>query len=397
MPWCPRCDESFPEGPACPRCNARLIQREEDTVEAVDALRSVPAVRSVHLSRRNRRAFERLSAPRAHSLRLLAFSIIALVFVSGFLLGRFAGIGPASEPTIVALPPAPRLQLAYVDGSVAYALWTNEPLATIAQHDIYSGDVEPIARFSPWASSGPVKTQLVSYGRSVALIANDGTNSYVAFDAPGSPAYGWVPGVEAAWTSEHDLYVRQKDGKVVKWSTTADATTTAASIEAQRIFQTPSGAVAQTARGLEPVGGGARTLAAPPAARVLAVAPDGSRALVDHKGPALWDGSKFTPINVDGYQVLAGSFERSGERVAMTLKRDGVLTIAIAGADGAAALRQLNVSDRDCNATPAWDAGGHWLYVSPGDGLMYAVESAGGDVKRVQTRSMGCGLAWLPV
>jgi len=397
MPWCPRCDETFPEGPACPRCNARLIQREGDGLEAFDALREVPAVRSVHVSRRNRRALERLSGPRTHPVRMLAFSIVALVFVSGFLLGRFAGIGPASEPTVHALAPAERLQFEYIDGSVAYVLWTNEPLATIAQHDIYSGDVEPLARFSPWASSGPVKTQLVSYGRSVALVANDGTNSYVAFVAPGSPAYGWVPGVEAAWSSEHELFVRQKDGKVTKWSTTADATTKTPAITADRIFQTASGAVAQTSRGLVPVEPGRKVLAAPSAARVLAVSPDGTRALVDRNGPALWDGSSFTPVHIDGYQVLAGSFERSGDRVAMTLKRDGMLTIAVVDRDGKAALKQLNVADRDCDATPAWDAAGHWIYVSPGDGLMYAMESAGVNIRRVQTRSMGCGLAWLAV
>src|SRR5581483_358346 len=247
MPWCPRCDETFPEGPACPRCNARLIQREGDV--EVDSLRAVPAIRSVHVSRRSRRALERLSGPRPHSLRLLAFSIVALVFVSGFLLGRFAGIGPASEPaTVRTLPPAHRLQLEYVDGSVAYALWSSEPLATIAQHDVYSGDVEAMARFSPWASSGAVRTQLVSLQRSVALVASDGTDSYVAFSTPGSPAYGWVPGVEAAWGSEHELYVRQKDGSVTKWSTSADSTSKASSMNAKRIFQTASGAVAQTSR-----------------------------------------------------------------------------------------------------------------------------------------------------
>lgn len=397
MPWCPRCDETFPEGPACPRCNARLIQREGDAVEAVDALRSVPAIRGVHLSRRTRRALERLSGPRPHSLRLLAFSIVALVFVSGFLLGRFAGIGPNSEPTVRAFPAAERVQFEYIDGSVAYVLWTNEPLATIAQHDIYSGDVEPIARFSPWASSGPVKTQLVSYQRSVALVASDGTNSYVAFEAPGAPAYGWVPGVEAAWTSEHELYVRQKDGKLTRWSTTADATTAGPTTTAKRIFQTPSGAVAETPRGLELIGHVTAGLASPPGARVLAVAPDGTRALVDRNGPALWDGSRFLPVHVDGYEVLAGSFERSGEHVAATLRRDGVLTIAVIDAEGNAALKPLSVADRDCNATPAWDAAGHWLYVAPGNGLMYAIEAAGGRMKPVQTRSTGCGLAWLAI
>jgi len=327
---------------------------------------------------------------------MLAFSIVALVFVSGFLLGRFAGIGP-SEPTVHALAPAQRLQLEYIDGSVAYVLWSSEPLATIAQHDIYSGDVEPIARFSPWASSVPMKTQLVSFGRSVALVASDGTSSYVAFATPGAPAYGWVPGVEAAWTSEHELYVRQSDGKVTKWSTTADTTAKGPSLNAKRIFQTPAGAVAQTSRGLEPVGGGAKSLPVPSGISVLAVSPDGARAVVDRGGPALWDGRTFTPVHIDGYQVLAASFERSGERAALTLRRDGVLSIAVVDGEGNAALKPLNVADRDCTATPAWDAGGHWLYVTPGDGLMYAIESAGGQIKRVQTKSVGCGLAWLAI
>src|SRR2546428_10171875 len=104
MPWCPRCDETFPQGPACPRCNARLIQREGEADDGIGSLRGVPAVQGLRLPRRHRRAMERLSGPRPHSLRMLAFSIVALVFVSGFLLGRFAGI-PPTEPTIRALQP----------------------------------------------------------------------------------------------------------------------------------------------------------------------------------------------------------------------------------------------------------------------------------------------------
>jgi hypothetical protein len=396
MPWCPRCDETFPEGPACPRCNARLIQRDPDGVDTIDELRSVPAVRGVHVSRRHRRALERLSAPRTRSLRLLAFSIVALVFVSGFLLGRFAGIGPVGEPTVHGLAPADPVKLANVTGSVAYSLWTDtdEPLATIAQHDVRLGDVEPLARLSPWAVAGPIKTTLVSYGRSVALVANDGMNSFVAFVAAGSPAYGWVPGVEAAWASEHEVYVRAKDGTVTKWSPSSAGAPTTTPIRATRIFQTPSGAVAQTERGLEAVGT-EKVLAAPRGARVLAVAPGADRALVDHDGPSLWDGTRFVPVHVEGYEVLAGSFESSGQRVAMTLRKDGVLTVAVVDRDGNASLKPLSIDDRDCAATPAWDAAGHWLYVAPGNGSLYAIGSAGPEIRRVETHSVGCGLAWL--
>src|SRR5438552_17895091 len=166
MPWCPRCDETFPEGPACPRCNARLIQRETETDDTIDALRSVPAVRGMRVSRRHRRAMERMSGPRPHSMRMLAFSVIALVFVSGFLLGRYTGVTP-SEPAIHELPAAAPLGMADVDGSAAYALWNREQIATIALHNLYSGEVAPLARFSaPPISADNVRTQLVSYGRS---------------------------------------------------------------------------------------------------------------------------------------------------------------------------------------------------------------------------------------
>jgi hypothetical protein len=325
---------------------------------------------------------------------LLAFSIVALVFVAGFLLGRFAGIGPAGEPTVHGLAPADPLNLTNVSGSVAYSLWsdTDESLTTIAQHDIVRGDVEPLARFSAWAA--PINTHLVSYGRSVALIASDGMNSYVAFVAAGSPASGWVPGVEAAWTSEHEVYVREKDGTVTKWSASSAHAPTTTALRARRIFQTPSGVVAQTERGLEALGS-SKVLAAPSGARVLAVAPGTDRALVDHNGPTLWDGKRFVPVRVEGYEVLAGSFEDSGERVAMTLKKDGVLTVAVVDRDGNAALKPLGVADRACAATPAWDAAGHWLYVAPGNGSLYAIESAGPEIRRVQTHSVGCGLAWL--
>jgi hypothetical protein len=244
-------------------------------------------------------------------------------------------------------------------------------------------------------SADIVKTQVVSYGRSVALIASDTDHSYVALAAAGAPVHGWVPGVEAAWASERDAYVRTKDGTVTRYSINGDTFMSEATIHAGHIFQTASGAVAQTPSGLERISAAAPKLPVPAGARVLAVSPSGDRALVDHRGPALWDGHEFKAVDIDGFDVLGASFERSGERVAVTLRREGVLTVAVVDQQGNAALKPLGTSDHGCPAVGAWDAAGRWLYVTPGDGLMYAVEVSGGRIERVPTRSVGCGIAWL--
>jgi len=148
MPWCPRCDETFPEGPACPRCSARLVARERETHE--DTLESVPGLRSIKVSRRYLRAFERLSAPKASSSRALALALVLLVFATGFLLGRVGSMSPSAGPTMVReLDAAQPLPYEDVKGAVSYLLDSRDPLMTIAMHDLYSGDVVPRARFSP--------------------------------------------------------------------------------------------------------------------------------------------------------------------------------------------------------------------------------------------------------
>ncbi len=395
MPWCPRCDETFPEGPVCPRCSARLVQREDEVTGEIETLRSVPAVRSLRVSRRHRRALERMSGPRAQPMRMLALSIVALVFVSGFLLGRFAGIGPAG-PTVHALAPTRALQIEGVDGSAAYALWSSDSLATIAQHDLYSGDVEPLARFSPPPLSGRLRTQVVSFGRSVSLIVADSSDhSYVLIAAAGAPVHGWVPGVEAAWGSERVIYVRGADRSITKYTVTPERVTSGQLEKASRVFQTASGAVVQTA-GVLRSAGGSKQLASPDV-RVFAVAPSVDRAIVDHGGPAIWDGRRFIPVHVDGFEVVAASFERSGERAAVTLRRDDELTVAIVDQQGNAAVKPLGVADRGCPAAGAWDAGGRFVYIAPGDGKMHAVEAGGGAVEPVQTGGAGCGIAWLAI
>ena len=147
MPWCPRCDETFPEGPACPRCSARLVARERETHE--DTLDSVPGLRSIKVSRRYLRALERLS--RAEGVVVPRSGARARpARVRDRLPARTrSGPSPPSQPTVHALPLAEPIPFEDVKGAVSYVLSSRDPLMTIALHDLYSGDVVPRARFSP--------------------------------------------------------------------------------------------------------------------------------------------------------------------------------------------------------------------------------------------------------
>ena len=396
MPWCPRCDETFPEGPACPRCSARLVARERETHE--DTLESVPGLRQVKVSRRYLRALERLSAtPRASSSRALALALVLLVFATGFLLGRI-GTVPTATPTVHALPLAEPIPYEDVKGAVSYVLQSRDPLMTIAMHDLYSGDVVPRARFSPAVDTADdAITHAVSFGRSVAVIVSDGDHSRIAFAPHGRTPQGWIPGDEAAWLSETELVIRSDDDSLLRIEAGSDRLSTQRLGSADALFQTAAGAVVQRNRKLESLSGPKRELKLPPKGDVLAVAPDLSKAMLDAKAPAFWTGDERRPVHAYEWgKVLGASFEPSGERVAVLMSDGEELTLAIVMQRGNAAFKPLGNGPR-CEAPPVWDNTGEWVYVASADGVLHAVEPSGTRNEAVKTHGVGCGLAWLDV
>jgi hypothetical protein len=395
VPWCPRCDETFPEGPACPRCSARLVARERDTHE--DTLESVPGLRQVKVSRRYLRALERMSAPKASSSRALALALVLLVFATGFLLGRI-GTVPTATPAVHALPLADPIPFEDVKGAVSYILQSRDPLMTIAEHDLYSGDVVPRARFSPAVETADdAITRAVSFGRSVAVVVSDGEDSRVAFAPHGRTPQGWIPGEDAAWISETELVIRSRDDALLRVQTGSDRLTTERLGSADALFQTAAGAVVQRERTLESLSGPKRKLDLPPKGEVLAVSPDLSKAMLDPKAPVLWAGEETQRVHAYDYgKVLGASFEPSGERAAVVMSDDGELTLAVVMPRGNAAFKPLG-NGPDCFAPPAWDLTGRWLYVASADGVLHAVEASGSRIEAVKTHGVGCGLAWLDV
>jgi hypothetical protein len=350
----------------------------------------------IKVSRRDRRALERLSGPKAPSSRVLVLAVAALIFAVGFLAGRVGSLEPAG-PSVRALPPAEGLGPFDVAGSAVYLLWTNEPLATIAFHDVYTGDVVPRARFSPPIEvTDDAQTQVVAHAGSVALVVANSDQSFVAFAPMGKPTHGWVSGVEAAWAAHDVLLVREANGTVTEWSVRLGSLRSSRWGHAQRLFQTPSGATALVAGRLVPGDDPAARvlgLPVPDGARVLAT--DGERALVEDDGVALWDGVAFKRIRVQGFEAVGGSFEPGGDRVALILRDGDDLTVAVVDARGDAALKPLGAQAGRCAPTVSWDLTGVWLYVGTGDGTVRAVETAGGHVETIRTKAVGCGLAWI--
>jgi hypothetical protein len=397
MPWCPRCDETFPEGPACPRCSARLVARDHQTHE--DTLQTVPGLKSIKVSRRYMRAFERMSGPRASSSRALALALVMLVFASGFLLGRVGSLTPTT-PTVRALPaakPIPFDDPEGVQGSISYITMSRDPLATIAMHDVFSGDVTPRARFSPPVGADEyVRTAVASFGRSVAVIVASDGEGFVAIAPHNRPPHGWVPGLEVAWQSERDLLVRHVDGSVARWTFGSDSVRSSPEEDADELIQTSVGAVVRRGRVLKSVASPKRKIVLPRGAEAVAVAPDMSRVLLDARVPTLWDGEQKVAMRTGSGRTLGASFDRAGERVAVVLRSPDGLQLAIVDAKGNAQIKPLDGGD-GCEGVPVWDAAGRWVYVADAEGVVHAVEAGGGRIASVRTGGVGCGVAWVDI
>jgi hypothetical protein len=361
------------------------------------ALQPVDDLPRLKVPRRYRRAFDRLSAPKAPPQRLLIVAGTALVFAVGFLFGRVLSQTP-STPTVHALPPAAPLQALDVDGSAAYLLWSpGERLATISAHDLYSGEVAPRARFSPPVPEPGERTQLVGLGRDVALVLGGDDGSFVAVAPSTGAPFAWVPGVEAAWEGRGSLLIRAADGRVSRWS--SDTRSVIAKVPGawDQVVQTASGAVLRRGEQLvlRDERGQHRTISVPRGAKLLASNAEGSRMLISSRGLALWDGHTAKTLRIEGYAVAGASFSPAGDRVAVTLRdTDGSVVLGVADEHGNVALKPVSARAAGCGAVPAWDARGKWLYVAPGDGSIYAVEAAGGRTESVPARLVGCGLAW---
>lgn len=391
MPWCPRCDEVFPEGPACPRCAMRLVEREGAL--GGDELQAVPELATLKVSRRDRRALERLSGPKVPSSRVLAAAVAALVFAVGFLAGRLGSIEP-DVPSVRALPAAEALSPFDVEGSGVYLLWNNDPMVTVAVHDLYSGDVVPRARLSPpFEATQDVRTSIAALGGSVALVVGDEGSSYVAVAAAGRPVQAWMPGVEAAWVAPDRLLVREAGGAVSRWTFGGKRLEVEPAGRADRLFQAPAGAVLERDGRL--VGASGRGGIDLPR-DAGAVATDGRRALIERDGElALWDGRTERPLRLQGARAVAASFQAYGDELAVVVRRGEELTLAVVDARGHAALKPLGARPGRCTPSVSWDRSGSWVYVAPGDRSLHAVEAAGGRVEAVRTHAVGCGLAWI--
>lgn len=396
MPWCPRCDEVFPSGIACPRCRARLLPSSESG-RAVHSLQPVEGLPTLKVPRRYRRAFDRLSTPKPPPQRVLLVAGASLLFAVGFLFGR-VGDAPTSDPAVRALPKVDSLATIDVEGWAAYLLWNARGDITVAAHDLYAGDLTPRTTFGSPHSERDDRTQMNVLGRNLALVLGAEESSFVAVVPDKGAPFGWIPGTDAVWVSSSTFLVRSADGRVARWST--DRSTPVRKIDGRydEIFQTSAGAVLKsgvmltsfTEEGLD------ETIVVPTGAHVLAVAPDLSRAIVVVDDQvSLWDGHEGIPLRMDGYEPLSASFSGSEGRSGIVVRREnGDLAVAVVDPAGGVALKPVPAGVQDCVPTLAWDGRGKWAYVAPGNGSLYAVDSTAGRVESVRTRLVGCGIAW---
>ncbi len=409
MPWCPHCDEEFPEGPSCPRCRAPLVD-VDDTSGAAE-LSQVVNLPQLKVPRRIRRAFERSNRAPGPPRPLFMFTMAFILFAGGFVIGRTGSIGPDGPVIRQRVEPFP----AEVGGAIDYLGWIPGPGRErgLLRMDLTTGDIDVIARFS-WPFPGQTTTRersrVAASAGSVALLLNDGERSFVGAFPGIRPLPLWLDGVEAAWQDPSTLLVLGRGGTVTRWAFAEGLESGEVQGSWTAAHQTADGALLESMENDERVlwrftdDGPRRVMSIPPGSRLLGVAPGGERAAIAVDGTVkLWDGTDEVPVRgVDGYDATAAGFSASGERVAVTMHETGraeraTRVLAIVDASGNAALKPFTIRSggHDCTAVPAWGGGDRWVFLTPGDGWIYGVDASGGRVRTVNAGASGCGMAWL--
>lgn len=410
MPWCPRCDEVFPEGPTCPRCRSSLV---DVGVEAPSG--SGPpggSLPQVEVPRRLRRAFDRMGRRPTPPRHLIAFAMACLLFAGGFLVGRMSSLAPEG-PALRELSSGP-VDLP-LDGVVSYVAPVPGPTLepVLVRHDLPSGRIDHAGRFSLPGGTAPasVTSRVVNHGQNVAVVLSDPDGLDVVGAFPrGRRLPVWVDGIDAAWESGTSLLVGADDGGLVRWSFSDGVDSEPVPGRWTRILSVPGGAVLEraddgrrslwtsTPQGLREV------MSLPADARLLAGGSGAEVALLEVDGGiALWNGDELTEVRADGREVTGAAFSPDGEAVAMALVERGrpegstPVHLGISDQSGNIAFHPVTTwpERQSCDATPAWDADGLWVYLSPGDGAVYAIEAGGARTRGASTRTLGCGVAWL--
>lgn len=403
MPWCPRCDEVFPEGPACPRCRAALVEVSGVT-QAED--RQTVVLPALRLPRRYRRAFGTRPPPPPRHLLAVALSLVLVA--GGFTLGRMSAVPP--DGPVMRAPPIVGLR-APADGTVTFL--RQGPFANdyaLVRTALQTGAAEVAARFtSPFAvSTAGSHSRLVSgLGDSIAVaVSRGGGRGFVKPFPASRPEFGWLDGEEAAWEDEETLLVR--DGShVTRWRFSGTVGATSLDGAFRRLFQTAAGAVLE-AEGALYVGrrdGVRKAIDLPSNASTLAVAPSGAPAFVvleDRAG--VWDGARFVVAEFDpAYRARGASFSPDGRRIAVVLQereapaRSAQQLLAVFDTSGYRPPPLVSLPPAGatpvCALPPAWDATGRWVIVGPGDRSLHAIE-VGGIRRSAEVHEIGCGVTW---
>lgn len=418
MSWCPQCDETFPEGPSCPRCRTPLI--DNGPGRGGEELQGQIALPQLKVPRRIRRAFGRPMHPPAPSRQLMAFVVSLVLIAGGFALGRMSAL-PADSP-VIRSGPAPALDLGlpgFVDmvGRVPGPAAGSADLALvrIALND--GASASTLGRFmSPFGGSaaGRESTRIVALQESVAVVLTDHRGRGVVGAFPASrPPVLWLDASDAAWESADVLLVRNRDA-VSRWVFTVD------DVRSEPlpgswigILPTPDGAVLEAAEEGRHVlyasstGGPRRVMEIPSDARTVAVAPRSSAALIDlGDGLKLWDGTQARPASPlqSAYEVHGAAFSPDGQKVAVTLRErgedgTGQLQLAVMDRSGATVTLTAGLASwsaqTSCPAVPTWDGSQSWVFLAPNDGTIFAAEVGGGRQTRTRNfQSVGCGIAW---